>query len=72
MVQLENLFRVEDMARAYPAVFKSSGALRWCVFSNREELEAAHALVRIGRRLFISKPHFESWLAAKNGRAAAE
>ena len=72
MIQLEALYRIENLAARYPSVFRSAGALRWAVFSNREELEEAGALVRLGRRLYISKPHFESWLAAKNGRAAAE
>lgn len=54
----------------------SEGSLRWMLFRSKENgLEAAGAIVRIGRRIYIDVNSFDAWLVANNpslqGKAGA-
>ena len=49
----------------------SEGQLRWWIFmSANNGLDAANAVVRVGRRVYIDLDRFEDWIEHQNRRRA--
>lgn len=65
-MQLDDLYPIEQLAQTFPAQL-TVAALRWQL-RHRNDNGLAHACVRIGKRLLISRVRYEAWLA---GRADA-
>lgn len=50
----------------------SEPQLRWWIFNRANNgLDAAGAIVRIGRRIYIDLDGFDRWITAQNAKAAA-
>lgn len=64
-IALDDLHSVEDLAAQYPKVLRPE-TLLWQL-RNREQNGLAPAVVRIGKRLMISKSRYELWLATQTG-----
>jgi hypothetical protein len=48
------------------------GQVRWWIFNSRSHgLQAAGAVVRIGRRVYIDQDAFDDWVSKQNQQAAA-
>ncbi len=63
---------VKQFATKHPAF--SIGGLRSAIFWRRDELESAHAIAQLGRRVLIDEPRFLAWVregGAKHIRGAA-
>jgi hypothetical protein len=59
-----NLQSIRDFAASGPF---SESSLRWYVFNAEQNgMAAAGAVVRCGRRVFISPDGFDRWLVAQN------
>ncbi len=67
-IKLDELFTVEQLAQAYPQLLTVPG-LRWQL-RHRDTNGLGAACVRIGKKLLISKPAYESWLAQRGERGA--
>lgn len=67
-ITLDDLHTVEDLAEQYPKTLPAK-TLAWQV-RNREQNGLAPAVVRVGKRLLISKSRYEHWLATQAGREA--
>jgi len=67
-VQLSDLYPIEGLVAAYPALL-STATLRWQL-RHRDTNGLASACVRIGKKLLISKPRYEAWLATRAGLPA--
>jgi hypothetical protein len=68
-IALGDLSPIDALARAYPGVLTVQ-LLRWQL-RYRETNGLGSAVVRIGKRLFISRSRYEHWLAQQAERAAA-
>ncbi len=63
---------VKQFATKHPAF--SIGGLRSAIFWRRDELESAHAIAQLGRRILINEPRFMAFVQAgglKSVRGAA-
>ena len=61
-----NLQTITSLAAEGPF---SEGQLRWWVFMSASNgLDAANALVRLGRRVYIDLDRFEDWIEQQNRR----
>lgn len=66
---LDDLFPVEDLARAFPRLL-TVPTLRWQL-RHRDANGLAPACVRIGKKLLISRSRYEAWLAARAEKGGA-
>ena len=65
-----NLSQVAQFSERNPAF--SQPSLRWLIFKAKENgLEAAGAIVRLGRRVYLDEDRFFEWLARQQPGAAA-
>lgn len=64
-IALDDLFSAEDLAKQYPKVLRPE-TLIWQL-RNRDQNGLAAAVVKIGKRLMISKSRYERWLADQAG-----
>lgn len=64
-INLDDLYSVKELAAAFPRIL-SVNTLQYQLRS-REENGLAAACVPIGKRLLISKPLYEQWLATRTG-----
>lgn len=47
----------------------SEGQLRWWIFTSKTNgLDAAEAVIRVGRRVYIDVDRFEDWIEQQNER----
>jgi hypothetical protein len=47
----------------------SEGQLRWWIFTSKSNgLDAANAVIRVGRRVYIDVDRFENWSELQNER----
>ena len=68
-VMNRHLESVADFAAHSPF---TEAQLRWWIFNRSQNgLSASHAVVRIGRRVYIDVDGFERWIAAQNTQEAA-
>lgn len=64
-IPLDDLHTVEDFAAQHARIFTES-TLRWQLRSRASNgLDELGAVVKIGKRLLISKTRFEQWLATQ-------
>lgn len=63
-IALDDLYSIEDMAKQHEAL--SPATLRWQL-RNREQNGLAPAVVKLGKRLLISKTRYEHWLSTQSG-----
>jgi hypothetical protein len=68
-IVLGDLRPIDALAHAYPGVLTVQ-LLRWQL-RNRDTNGLGSAVVRIGKRLFISRSRYEHWLGQQHERAAA-
>lgn len=70
---MSNLQRVPQFLREHPEW--SEGSMRWLIFNAESNgLNAAGAIVRVGRRVFIDTDRFDGWIesqARQRGTASA-
>jgi hypothetical protein len=60
-----NLQTVASLAASTPF---SEGQLRWWIFmASSNGLEAASAVVRVGRRVYVDIDRFNDWIEQQNG-----
>jgi hypothetical protein len=62
-MNLDDLRTVDQLAEQYPDLL-SVPALRWQL-RHREQNGLAPACVRLGKKLLISRPRYEAWLASR-------
>ena len=55
---MSNIARPNQFQRKHSDAFETEAQLRWFLFSKRAELEAAGAIFKNGRRLFIVEDKF--------------
>jgi hypothetical protein len=66
-IALSDLFPIDEFAKAHPGLL-SVATLRWQL-RHRDENGLARAVVRVGKKLLISKARYEQWLASQTGAA---
>lgn len=65
-----NLKSVDDFARSSPFTVAQ---LRWHIFNAKNNgMDAAGAVIRIGRRVYIDLDGFDRWIAAQNPKSGGE
>lgn len=62
-IALDDLYRVEALAEAFPDKL-SADSLRWQL-RHRHENGLAPAVVKLGKKLLISRSRYEQWLARR-------
>jgi hypothetical protein len=67
-IALDDLDTVEGMAARYPRLL-TVPTLRWQL-RHRDSNGLAPACVAVGKKLLISRPRYEAWLATRAGRSA--
>jgi hypothetical protein len=61
-----NLQTVTSLVAASPF---SEGQLRWWIFASKTNgLDAAQAVIRVGRRVYVDVDRFEDWIEQQNAR----
>ena len=65
-----NLARPNAFREKHKAAFPSDASLRWILFSRRQELEKAGAVIKMGRAVLIDEDKFFAVLEGQTGRAA--
>lgn len=68
IIGLDDLYTVEELAAAKPNLL-SVQTLRWQL-RHRAQNGLSAACVRLGKKLLISRPRYEHWLASRAGGAA--
>lgn len=64
-----NLQSVDKFAKGSPFTI---GQIRWWIFNSQHNgLDAAGAVVRIGRRVYLDQDGLDRWIATQNERGAA-
>ncbi|MCC5794006.1 MAG: hypothetical protein JJT85_04630 [Chromatiales bacterium] len=60
----EDVKTVESFVQTWPHL-GTEPSHRWVLFRHRDELEAAGAIARRGRRVFIVVPRYMAWMAGQ-------
>ena len=64
-----DLATINQFAERYP--WAKAGGLRWQVFNEQKNgLQEAGAVVRVGRKVLIDVPRYFEWIDKQQGRAA--